>query len=101
MIEFFRVHYLEAKFPPSSVQDVQALIKVNQHMVLRVADVKLLITHFCPAAKNTQMVQLDVCVGLHHRRDKRHDEDNCDMCSETTGAAGEACGTTRDVKVLF
>lgn len=65
MIEFFRVHYLEAKFSPSSVQDVQALIKVNQHMVLRVADVKLLISHFCPAAKNTQMVNLDVCVWVY------------------------------------
>lgn len=59
-------------------------------MVLRVADVKLLITHFCPAAKNPQMAHLEfVC--LHHWRDKGHaDEDYCSVRSKTSGAAGES-----------
>lgn len=60
-MEFFESCYLTEIFCPSSAEDVQALIKVNHHMVLRVADVKLLITHFCPAAKNTQMAHLDLC----------------------------------------
>lgn len=95
-MDFFELCYLTEKFSPSSVEDVQALIKVKQHM-LRVADVKLLITHFCPAAKNTQMAHQNVWVYIIGET-KDMQMKIIVMCSETAGAAGS--GTAWDVRVI-